>query len=147
MEEEKLSIEKPKKQKQPISDKQREQLRVMREKKKAYKIAGVRPPGSRQSVGLGGDYVAGVSGTLVPNQLKSTQLTQPETRKEYQPVSELVKLSDDIAFIKNHILEKKKLKEQKEKVVNSVDIQSHNDENDKLVELQRLNYIKSNFIR
>ena len=121
MEEEKISIEKLKKQKQPISEKQKEQLRIMREKKKAYKIAGVKP-----------------------NQLKQTQ---PETRKEYQPVSELVKLSDDISFIKNHILEKKKLKEQKEKVVNSVDIQSHNDENEKLVELQRLNYIKSNFIR
>lgn len=127
MEEEKISIEKPKKQKQPISEKQKEQLRIMREKKKAYKIAGVKP-----------------------NQLKQNQPTQPtqtETRREYQPVSELVKLTDDIAFIKNHILEKKKLKEQKEKVVNSVDIQSHNNENQKLVELQRLNYIKSNFIR
>lgn len=122
MEEEKISIEKPKKQKQPISDKQKEQLRIMREKKKAYKIAGIKP-----------------------NQLK--QETTKDTHKEYQQESELVKLSDDIAFIKNHILEKKKLKEQKEKVVNSVDIQSHNDENDKLVELQRLNYIKSNFIR
>ena len=87
MEEEKISIEKPKKQKQPISEKQKEQLRMMREKKKAYKIAGVKP-----------------------NQLKQnqpTQPTQPETRREYQPVSELVKLSDDIAFIKNHILEKR----------------------------------------
>jgi hypothetical protein len=134
----KINIEKPKKVKREITEKQRETLAKARATRQAKKILGMNKTATKTATNI------------------STQQTiqQPIQQSIQQPIQQqqdystnFIRLSEEIQVLKQMMLEKKRLKEQKEKTKNTIDIQSHDEEQQKLKEMERLNYIKTNFLR
>lgn len=137
------NIEKPKKVKREITEKQRETLAKARATRQAKKLLGVPSKSATKSATIEQQPV-----------LQEPKMTyHPQVQYIPQPIhipnynQDIVKLSDDVQFIKQHILEKKRMKEQKIKKQNSIDTETFEDENEKLQHLQRIKTIQNNFIR
>jgi hypothetical protein len=82
-----------------------------------------------------------------PIQQSIQQPIQQPIQQQQDYTTNFIRLSEEIQVLKQMMLEKKRLKEQKEKTKNTIDIQSHDEEKEKLKEMERLNYIKTNFLR
>lgn len=147
MEEEKINIEKPKKVKREITEKQRETLAKARATRQAKKLLGMNKNATKSATNIS---------TQQPIQQPIQQsiqqpIQQPQYNYQQQQIPDystnFIRLSEEIQVLKQMMLEKKRLKEQKEKTKNTIDIQSHDEEKEKLKEMERLNYIKTNFLR
>lgn len=149
MEQENINnIEKPKKVKREITEKQREVLAKARATRQAKKLLNIPTKSASKSATIDQQP------TTTYQEPKMTSMSyQPQIQYIPQPIhipnynSDLVRLSDDVQFIKQHILEKRKMKEQKIKKQNSIDIDTFDDENEKLQYLEKVKSLQNNFIR
>lgn len=142
------NVEKPKKVKREITDKQRATLEKARATRQAKKLLGVSGKTATKST-TNDINTPNIQNPNIPNNnfMPIQYIPQPIHITNPNNNSDLIKLSDDIQFIKQHILEKKRLKEQKIKKNNSIDNETFDDETQKLKYLEQIQTIKSNFIR
>lgn len=117
-------VEKPKKEKLPISQKQRERLEKAREKK--AELAILRKYNKKESI------------DSMPESIpKNTNMTN----------NDLIKVSKDLEEIKNQLAEMKRLKEEKQKLKNSVDKKTEEETRNNHNDLAYRNFLKMNFIK
>lgn len=115
-------VEKPKKkEKLPISQKQRERLEKAREKKAELAILR--------------KY----------NNIESIPETNPKNKNMNN--NDLLKVSKDLEEIKNQLAEMKRLKEEKQKLKNSVDKKTEEETKNNHNEIAYRNFLKMNFIK
>lgn len=143
-------VEKPKKAKREITEKQREALAKARETRKALKIV-------KSSTKTVANTETNETSKIQSQHSLPTNYLPQQFQYIPQPIhipvptnthnSDFIKLTDDIQFIKQHLLEKKRLKEQKLKKQNSIDVETFDDENQKLQHLEKIKSLQNNFIR
>jgi hypothetical protein len=138
----KINIEKPKKVKREITEKQRETLAKARATRQAKKILGMNKTATKTATNISTQQTI-----QQPIQQSIQQPIQQPIQQQQDYTTNFIRLSEEIQVLKQMMLEKKRLKEQKEKTKNTIDIQSHDEEKEKLKEMERLNYIKTNFLR
>lgn len=121
-------VEKPKKEKLPISQKQRERLEKAREKK--AELAILRKYNKKESI-------ESIPETIPETIPKNTNMTN----------NDLIKVSKDLEEIKNQLAEMKRLKEEKQKLKNSVDKKTEEETRNNHNDLAYRNFLKMNFIK
>lgn len=121
---EKKKTERPKKERLPISQKQREHLADMRDKKKAIRI-------------------------LKKDENYSKIISQPVPQREqtHKENIDIIKMSNELAQIKQHLEEMKRLKEEKKKLKESIDIKTTYEKKESYDDLYYKTQLMRNFIK
>lgn len=119
------NVEKPKKEKLPISEKQRKHLQDMRDKRTAMKI-------------LKKDK---------KYQIIENEEINNKSQGEKNNNIDLIKLSGEIAEIKQHLEDMKKLKEEKKKLKDAVDIKTTQEKKDSYDDMYYKKQLFMNFTK
>jgi hypothetical protein len=120
------NIEKPKKEKLPISEKQRKHLQDMRDKRTAMKI-------------LKKDK---------KYQIKEIDNNELNNNSQGEKTNiDLIKLSDEISEIKKHLQDIKNLKEEKKKLKDAVDIKTTEEKKESYDDMYYKKQLFLNFVK
>ena len=120
-------IEKPKKQKMPISEAQRKHLQDMRDKRKAMSILNKEKKNIEKYSNL--------------------HREKENIPRENKDNIELIKLSNEMAEIKKHLEDIKKMKEEKRKLKDAVDIKTSQEKKDNYDEMLYKQLLMKNFLK